>query len=315
MPRRLVVVSLVVVLLVATVWVVWFRGPPATLSNGCDYSPRGIPGCGAYVGAAVGGNDDPSGLEEEVGRLGVRRTYWSADEADEAVATARADLARGRLPWVSFKLQVPWEEAAAGARDEWASGLAADLADLPGPVWVALHHEPEGDGDVAVWRAVQERLGPVLRDGAPNVAFTVVLTGWNQVNGPPELGLDRIWPRTTVDVAGFDVYQPYGVERDGGTVDEVTDLTGEYFVPFSAWARENGVRWALAETGATDAAARDRPRLLGDTYDSLVDAGGVAFTYFDSPLNSIADWTLGTPEKQEQFADVLGRAPRLPDLG
>ncbi|MBR7743683.1 hypothetical protein KC207_10320 [Phycicoccus sp. BSK3Z-2] len=312
-PRRaLVVVAFVVALVVG--WAVWSREAPGTLSNGCEYSARGIPACGAYVGAAVGGNDDPATLEDRVGALGVRRTYWRADQRGEAVDTARSDLAAGRLPWISFKLQVPWEEAAVGARDEWTRALADGLADLPGPVWVALHHEPEGDGDIAAWRTVQERLGPVLRERAPNVGFTVVLTGWNQVNGPPAYALDRIWPRTTVDVAGFDVYQMYGVERGGTRVEEVTDLPREYFAPFSAWAREKGVRWAVAETGTTDTAADERPALLGETYAALVDAGGVAFTYFDSPLNSIADWTLRTETKQEQFAEVLARSPRLPDL-
>lgn len=47
-----------------------------SLSNGCKYSTRGVPECGVLVGAAYGGNTDPSSWEDSMGqRLGVRRTY------------------------------------------------------------------------------------------------------------------------------------------------------------------------------------------------------------------------------------------------
>lgn len=288
---------------------------PRELSNGCRYSPRGIPECGAYVGAAVGGNDDPAERERALGYgLGLRRTYWRADQTASAVETARDDLARGRLPWISFKLGVDWGSAASGGADEWTRSLAARLAELPGPVWVALHHEPEGDGPIDQWRAMQERLGPILRDGARNVAFTVILTGWNQINKPEEFSLDRVWPDTGVDVAGFDVYQFYGAERGGSTVSELTDLSAVYFEPFSRWAQKQGVAWAVAETGITDLAARTHPDLMESSYADLVAAGGIALTYFDSSLNSTANWTLDSGAKSAQFAALLSRAPRLPEL-
>ena len=36
------------------------------LSNGCAYSLRGIPGCGAYLGQAYGSNTDPTSLEADL---------------------------------------------------------------------------------------------------------------------------------------------------------------------------------------------------------------------------------------------------------
>lgn len=287
--------------------------PDPVLSNGCSYSDRGIPRCGLYVGAAVGGNSDPTPLEDAVGaHLGVRRTYWRSGQVGEAVRTARDDLAVGRLPWISFKLDASWSAAADGAMDAWARSLGHDLAELPGPVWVAFHHEPEGDGDIADWRRVQERLGPILRSSAPNAAFTVILTGWNQFFGPSRYALDRIWPDTTVDVLGLDVYQRYGTDRGGGAV---TDLRTQYYEPVSRWAARRGVRWAVAETGISDVAATERPGLLAAMHRDLAATGAVALTYFDSTLNSTASWSLKAGPKRQQFGALLRDAPTLPALG
>src|SRR5690349_17301897 len=38
------------------------------LSNGCRYTPRGIPRCGALLGAAYGSNTDPTEWEQRMGR-------------------------------------------------------------------------------------------------------------------------------------------------------------------------------------------------------------------------------------------------------
>ena len=76
-----------------------------SLSNGCHLNDRGVGNCGTLVGAAYGGNADPSSWERDLGRnLGVRRTYWRADQVSASVKTARADLAAGRIPWMSFSL-------------------------------------------------------------------------------------------------------------------------------------------------------------------------------------------------------------------
>src|SRR3954452_24104989 len=72
-----------------------------TLTNGCAYSTRGLPSCGAYLGSAYGGNADPTPWETEMGHvLGVHRTYYGAGGVASAVSTATKDLAKHRLPWV-----------------------------------------------------------------------------------------------------------------------------------------------------------------------------------------------------------------------
>lgn len=287
---------------------------PATglLTNGCGYTPRGIPSCGAFVGAAHGSNSDPTSLESTLGgQLGVRRTYYTASGVAKAVTNASADLAAGRLPWVSFKLPYGWADMAAGAGDAWARDLARRLAALPGPVWVAFHHEPEGDGDIQQWRKMQEHLAPLVRGAAPNVAFTVVVTGWNQFYGDPKYSLSQIWPRgVTIDVAGFDIYQQYGVVKNGTTTTKWTDF-GKYFTLISSWARTANVHWGLAETGVTSAAVKARPTIIADTVRQMVSYGGIGYSYFDTTLNSVADWSLSTTAKVDGFGKALAGSGKL----
>jgi hypothetical protein len=280
------------------------------LSDGCVLNARGVGPCGPLLGGATGSNDDPAGLEQQFGqRYGVRRSYFTAGQEDRALTTAAADLAAGRIPWISFKLPHPWTEMAAGAGDAWAADLSTRLAGLPGPVWVAFHHEPEKDQpDIGAWRATQERLGPILRSRAPNAAFTVILTGWNQFRGPAEFSLASLWPGTTVDLAGFDVYCPVGA---GKHADVPASLHDSYLVPLAAWARAHGVAWGLAETGITNAASARHPDWIQRTRQELADTGGLVLAYFNSPLNSTQDWTLGDPGKAADFAAALRQSPVL----
>lgn len=246
-------------------------------------------------------------------RLGVRRTYFTGAQVDSGVRTAAADLAAGRLPWISFKLPHTWADMASGRGDAWARDLAGRLARLPGPVWVAFHHEPEGDGDIQAWRRMQERLAPLVRSTAPNVGFTVIMTGWHQFYGDDRYSLDAIWPRgVKVDVAGFDVYNQYGVVKNGVMNTRATNLPVSYFDPISAWAARHDVAWGIAETGFTHKAARVYPHWIDNTYEALQARGGVAFTYFNTTLNSIAPWELSTTPKVAAYREGAVGSPLLP---
>jgi hypothetical protein len=203
---------------------------------------------------------------------------------------------------------------AAGEGDWWAKDIADRLAGLDGPVWLAFHHEPENDGDIKAWTAMQERLAPIVRERAPNVAYTVILTGWNQVYGAPRYHLPSLWPDTRIDILGIDPYNKYGVIEGGRPVREHTDFRKELFEPVHRFAAAHGATWAIAETGYTDAAHADEPHWMKRTYRALVAEGGVAFTYFNSTANSIADWTLDTPQQTEAFAEILADAPTLDGL-
>lgn len=286
------------------------------LSNGCTYTSRGLPSCGAYLGAAYGSNSDPAPMEAATGhRLGVRRTYYQAYQVDKAVSVAKGDLAAGRLPWISFKLPYSWEDMVAGKGDAWALDLAQRLKGLGGPVWVAFHHEPEKDGDITAWRRMQERLAPLVRSAAPNVAYTVVVTGWNQLYGPSEFRFANLWPRgVKIDVAGFDIYNFYGTRRSDGTLITSPDrIKADYFDKIGAWAKDNDVAWGLAETGLTDTAFEADPAWLPRTLAELVETGGVAMAYFNTELNSGGEtFPLVGAAKIASFGLAQSQAPLLP---
>jgi hypothetical protein len=284
------------------------------LSNGCSYDNRGIPGsCGAYLGSAYQSNTDPSSWENTMGqRLGVRRTYWGGSQVDKAVATARADLADGRLPWISFKLPYSWGDMAAGKGDAWTIDLATKLSRLNGPVWLAFHHEPEGDGNIKQWTAMQARLAPIVRSYAHNVAYSIVLTGWHEFFGEAQYKLDNIMPKNTkIDLLGLDVYNRYGAPTNGKIQTTRSNLDRDYFAPTSAWAAKHDMAWGVAETGYTDKSATDDPTWIQQTYNELKARGGVAFTYFNSNLNSTANWALSTTAKKNQFTTAIKKSPTL----
>lgn len=291
------------------------HGPWGELSNGCRLTQRGRTPCDPYLGAAVGGNTDPAAFEAQMkGRLGTHRVYWRADQVDSAIRSARKDLASGRLPWMSFKLPYSWADMAAGRGDAWARDLASRLNRLPGPVWIAFHHEPEGDGPMADWKAMQEHLAPIVHANATNVAFTVILIAWEDFYGDPQYRLDKIWPDAWIQVAGFDIYNRYLVTTGGFTQTNPVDLRTKYFEPIQAWAKQHHVRWGLAETGYSHPASERQPHWIEQTYRQIRDTHGIAMTYFDSTLNSVARWDISTTTKKADFATTIKLAPTLPRL-
>ncbi len=280
-----------------------------TLTNGCSVSARGIPTCGAYFGAVYGSNTDPTSWEKSMGKtLGVRRTYWGAGSAASAAKTAKADVAKKRVPWMSFKPPYSWSQMAAGKGDAWARDIATRMKSAGGPVWIAVGHEPENDGgDIQQWKAMQARLAPIMRAAAPNLAYSIILMGYHQLYGNKKYSLAATWPNTKIDVAGFDVYEKYGTK--GFTT--WTDMDGAYFSKFQTWAKSKGVAWGLAETGYSDPAAKKWSGWMSQTYKHMVAHGGIAFSYFNTSLNSQANWTLKLPTKQNAFTFVSKSAPTM----
>jgi hypothetical protein len=282
-------------------------------SNGCAYNARGISTCATLLGSAYGSNTDPTTWESGMGHpLGVHRTYYGPTGVASAVKTATSDIAHHRIPWISFKLPYGWTDMANGKGDAWAQDLATRLSKLGGPVWLAFHHEPEGDGDITEWTRMQAHLAPLVRAAAPNVAYSIVLTGYDELYGPTQYRLDSLMPKNTkIDLLGFDVYDKYGVVKNGVENTKHTDMKNAYFVKFQAWAAAHDMAWGIAETGYTDKSAQDDPQWISRTYNDMVATGGIAFTYFNTTLNSVAPWALDTTIKQQAFTSALRGTPTL----
>jgi hypothetical protein len=280
----------------------------------CAISSRGVPGCGAFMGVAEGSNSPLDSREAQVGKFGLHRTYWGPTNVTSAVKMAKGDVANRRVPWLSFKLPYSWADMAAGRGDAWARDVATRLGALNGPVWVAFHHEPEGDGPIADWVAMQKHLSPILR-AKRNIAFTVITTGWDTFfAGQPSYRLNALLPDPSiVDIVGIDAYNEYGVTKNGVKSTKMTEMK-KYYAEIAPWAKKHHVAWAVAETGYTDAAAAHDAAWLARAFNDLVSYGGIGLVYFDSNLNPIADstWPLKPAAKLNQFKQTLTGATRLP---
>lgn len=290
-------------------------GGPAgsTLTNGCALSERGVPDCGTLFGAAHGSNTDPTSFEAAQGAtFGIRRTYFQSSQVSGAVNIAEADAAAGRVSWMTFKLPYSWTEMTAGKGDAWARDLVNKLDAVDGVVWLGFHHEPEKDGAIGDWVAMQRRLAGIVHAESSDIAFSLVLTGWNQFYGPTEYRMENVWPGDgLVDVLAFDIYNLYGTPSNGSISTTSTNLGTQYFPQIAAFAAAHDVAWGLAETGYSNEAFAYDKAWLGRTYDQMVAAGGVAMSYFNTDLNSVGSWPLGTGAKADQFGAVLRRAPVL----
>jgi hypothetical protein len=285
-----------------------------TLTNGCSVSARGIPSCGAFLGAAYGSNADVNPWEKTMGKnLGVHRTYWGSGSAASAARSAAADVAKHRVPWMSFSAPYSWSQMASGKGDAWAKTLATKMKSVGGPVWVAVDHEPENDGgDIQVWKKMQAHLAPIMRAAAPNLGYSIILMGYHQLYGAKKYALSATWPNTKIDVAGFDIYEKYGVQKKGQAMTkEWKNLKGGYFPKLQAWSKSSGVPWGLAETGYSDPAAKAKPGWISQTYKDMDAAGGIAFSYFNTNLHSQANWKLSTTAKKNAFTSALKAAPSI----
>jgi hypothetical protein len=91
----------------------------------------------------------------------------------------------------------------------------------------------------------------------------------------------------------------------------MTDFEASYFKPLNAWASAHGMAWGVAETGFTDSAAEVDPAWVQNTYNLMKKNNGVAFTYFNTTLNSIANWALSTTVKKNGYSSALRTTPTL----
>lgn len=196
------------------------------------------------------------------GPVGLYRTYYSWTGGRGENRRILADYKAGRISWISFKppSSAPggWSAVASGRYDADVRKRARRYADLPGPIIVTFHHEPQNDrtGTGAQFAKAWCHIYDVMKDetGLKNVASVPVLGDWtfnprnrrldpaDWVTGPM---LDRC------DFLGLDIYQ----NRSGAGFDERLGRILDWMAKRGHSEKMVGV----AETGSTDEYHYDAP--------------------------------------------------------
>lgn len=247
-----------------------------------------------YWGSSIGGNADPIRHEGPTGKsLALRRTFWGWNDS-KMFTSVKADIAADRLPLISMKTP-GWAEVASGRQDATLDSMLRQLDAAGGPVWLIVHHEPEGGcntscaangmddiGGAPAWRAMQvkirERMNVV---GTKNIAFfpAPMAWTWDPASGrnPEDWYVPGIWDGYFVDA-----YCDFNCSDKGKTT-----LTSTQWVNFSKWADAKGIPYGTAEWGmrGSDAAAGQAVQDFWENgFKNNKDIIGLA--YFDSALNS-----------------------------
>lgn len=259
--------------------------PDASAAGTCAPQFPGDPRCSRtmYYGASVEGGD-PATLEGQTGhRLALYRSYMHADTpASRFSARAAADVAAGRLPLISTKVPGTWASVANGDQDAWLLERVRALATVPGPVWLALHHEPSGDGNPADWVRMQQHARRLIDANSTNIALVGILNGWDfkQRNATPQVWNHPVG--TGVDVMGFDSYNGWS-PTNGKQWQAASDVLSPALT-IAAW----GYPTLVGEHGCrTDPSQPGRAaQWMRDAYAFGVAHGFVGMSYFDSGLNS-----------------------------
>ena len=192
--------------------------------------------------------------------LTLRRTFFTwAQRNGYLIDIARDDIAHGRVPWVSIKTP-SWAAVGAGSYDRELDEFLRNLDSLGGPVWLTVHHEPEGGGGVnapddpagpAGHRAMNRRVRQRMQaTGTDNIALALILMEWTWDDRSGR-NPDQWWESGVYDIVGIDPYKET----------EATIIDAEWF-EVRAWAAARGVDVAVGEWGmrGTNAAAGARVR-------------------------------------------------------
>lgn len=235
----------------------------------------------------------------------VLRSYFSwSRRASGLPQTAKADVAAGRLPWVSVK-PPSWSAMASGRHDGEIDQMLRALDAVPGPVWLTVHHEPEGGkgknytddpagpaAHLAMNKRVRERMKALKTD---NIALGPILMEWTF---NPKSGRDpnAYWASGVYDFLGIDTYS------DGGTFIDTSWGT------VRKWAQGRNVDVAVGEWGISGNGT-SAANVMREFYNSAVSSGTdgkgarvVALSVFDSVPKG---WSL-TGAQLTEFKRILG---------
>ena len=194
---------------------------------------------------------------KEAGPVDARRLFGQLGSPSGLLRTAKAEVAAGRLPVMSFKISNnDWAGVAAGRYDSQLRTLATGLNGLGGQVFATLHHEPEKDGTAANWSKMLAHALPILKGGHTNVLVGPIGNGWwwsGLAQGYTDAEIAQWLPQSVLsvsDVIASDTYQ-------GGSASKPGEGPGPKIVNMSKWAsRTAGVKaLGLGEFNALNAAS------------------------------------------------------------
>jgi hypothetical protein len=158
---------------------------------------------------------------KEVGPgLKARRIFLTSFTAGLSLPTKACN--DGMYPVISMKPgSYSWSQVAAGQADSQLRAMATKLAALPCDVFVAVSHEPYGDGTPADWAKMQAHVLPILGPD-PGVKVGVIANGWfwsSTKKGLSDAEIAQYIPRSVIavsDVIASDTYQSAATGETAG---------------------------------------------------------------------------------------------------
>lgn len=271
-------------------------------------------------GAATGGNTEPG--SRYGGKEGISRTYWDMSKTAQCITRVKLDFSKGRLPWISFKVG-SWATFASGSQDAAFKKLLTDLeaasvAAGGKPIWLSVHHEPEGSREFGTdessaldktsinnWRAVQRHVRDLITaTNVKNVAFGCCMMSWSwDVNSGRRPaywvdGMAGVW-----DFFGVDCYN----DTKSPDTQKFADMA--MWKALVAHAKSLNLRIALGEWGVRPGSQAGAD--IQGCYNEFVKQGLVGAAYFDSGLNSdTGSWEL-TAAQLTTFNSICATSPRI----
>lgn len=286
--------------------------PHQTQTPPCSGDPAsgrfaGDPGLGKlYYGSSMQWGRSLEEWESRLPRnLGDKRSYYTASQIRGLVSRVSVDLNDGRLPFVSIKTPGSWASVASGDRDPWLHNLLDQVATQSGPVFLAIHHEPENDVSARGmrpedWVAMQTRAVRKAKDRAPNVTIVPICMAWTF---HPLCDRDPAdWLVPEAQVFGFDVYNRWSPNNESRWRSFADGCD-----PILPWT--DGKPLVVGEYGCrTDPENPGRAaRWLRDAYAYALDHNVACLSYFNSGANSPeGTWQLDR-ERGDAFAELLDR--------
>lgn len=250
-------------------------------------------------------------MAAKLGRpLDVNHSYYRWEDKLPS-AEDRADVAAGRLPWISFNAAsktgrtIRWAEIASGQHDARLREVARGIKSLGKPVFFTFNHEPENDqvrGTPEEYKAAWKRVSEILRaEGATNAVKVYVTMGWK-----PELS-EAHYPGDAVDWIAGDPYNwAFSKQQPGAGWRSFEQAVSKFY----GWARTKGKPLMIGETGCLEDPAQPGRkaqwlREMGESLKRMPEIKGLC--YFNNRHDDGAgqnDWHVDTPQALAAFRQV-----------